>query len=208
VIRAGIAGLKHRDAFELEVIEPIRFVHEDARHLTPCLVRGRERGEVATGAVDDCIENVDALDDSAGRRKNTWKRQPGNALSAFGCSAAGVEFSGDGGGLAQLLNDQVAVSFRDDLLDVGRGRMPAEDDEACRSAAHRLVLGERERHGLRAVVREALAQELELIVAARNLFDPFVDLAEERFVTGRFPALFGFCRHAGRVPSSAAQRVR
>jgi hypothetical protein len=127
------------------------------------------------------------------------------ALSASGCSAAGVEFGGDGGGLAQLLNDQVAVSFGDDLLDIGRGRMPAEDDEACRSAANRLVIGERERYGLGAVVREALAQELDLVVATRDLLDAFIDLAKEGFVTGRFPALFRLCRHPRSLSNRASE---
>jgi hypothetical protein len=116
-------------------------------------------------------------------------------LLLLGFSAAGVEFGGDGSRLEQLLDDEVALAFGDDSLYLGRSGVSADNEEAGRCASNRLVIGERKRYRLGARFGVALAKELERVVAARDILNSLVDLANERLVAGRVPPFFALRRH-------------
>src|SRR5436309_2738847 len=68
--------------------------------------------------------------------------------------------------------------------------MPGKDEEAVRPRADVLVLLDRQRHAGVARVVHAFADERAEAGGCREVFDPFVDLAEEALISRRALLLF------------------
>ena len=97
----------------------------------------------------------------------------------------GIEVVGLFGGVAELLDDDVALASLHDALDA-RVLVSGEDEEPRRRAPNRLVLADRDRDRLFALLTAALAEELGAALDLEGLVelcDPLVDLAEKRFVS-------------------------
>jgi hypothetical protein len=72
-------------------------IQKDPRHLSPRLIRGRERRELALRPVNDCVESLDRLDRSAGAEKSPRGQiERGRVLVRFvAVTVPWIAFGGD-----------------------------------------------------------------------------------------------------------------
>ena len=175
----------------------------------PEYVAGLNRDPGADGAVDTVAALRDALQqfqfNAAVKAALAWRGRAGQGRRARAAAssrclrarvargaprradglAPGIEVVGLFGGLADLLDDDVALASLHDALDA-RVLVTGEDEEPRRRAPNRLVVVDRDRDRLFARLAAALAEELGAALYLEGLVelgDPLVDLAEERFVS-------------------------